>query len=61
MFEAHFEKDLEGDSDDSKRLGSGVMCLMRVDTFAALVAYIALVHQVLTSKEDGKLFLLLFA
>ena len=36
MFEVNFEKDLEGDSDDCKRLGSGVMCLMRVDKFAAL-------------------------
>ena len=39
MFEADFEKDSEGDSDDSKRLVSGVMCLMRVDKFAALCSH----------------------
>ena len=39
MFEADFETDLEGDSNDSKRFGPGDICLMRVmrvDKFAAL-------------------------
>ena len=42
MFEADFEKDLEGESDDSKHFGFGVMCLMRVDKFVALYSHIQL-------------------